>query len=101
MSSAHLSSRPRRQDQVVSQVTDQTKKARHQLLYGEGPVEDPLLTDYREDVSSLLLQRGEPHNIDDDDELVIAACFDRGQLVSVCATRVRSARDQRSQVISD
>jgi len=66
-------------------------------LYHPEEVEDPLLADYREDVVSTLLLRGEPHALDEDDQLVVAAHFDRGLMVAVCAAAVRSSRRSRPQ----
>ncbi len=60
--------------------------------------EDPILTDYRNDVRQLLLVRGLDDRISENDELALAACWDRGQLASVCATRIAAARRQQEVV---
>lgn len=70
------------------------------MSYHPEEVEDAILYDYREDVAQLLLVRQEPHALDEDDQLVIAAHFDRGSLVHVCATAVRHDRQQRQRETS-
>lgn len=69
------------------------------MSYHPEEIEDAVLADYREDVAQLLLVRQEPHTLDEDDCLVIAAHFDRGSLVHVCATAVRHDRRQRQQEV--